>query len=163
MRGNGPGASARSTPKPSRPGISTSRNTRLGRAARIARTASLPLRLSPTTVMSRCAASMRVRPWRAGGSSSTTRARISSIGPRGDRHRWDGDAIGQLESHTDPAGLARGDLEPRAGAVHSREPSADVGEADAGAAIGVEAGGEPDALIDDLELELAAGAARGDG
>src|SRR6266498_1749376 len=66
------------TPKPSTPGICTSRKTMSGRSSWMSVTAATPFFASRTRPTSRSRASMSVRRLRAGASSSTTRTRIGS-------------------------------------------------------------------------------------
>src|SRR5579864_4075846 len=102
----------RITPRPSRPGICTSRKTRSGFSVTRARTASRPSRHSPTTTMSACGAKSCRMPRRASGSSSTINARISPTGglqeTEGDTHRRPGSATRRTLEHEGCARAVQG-------------------------------------------------------
>src|SRR5688572_29954230 len=70
---------ADTTPKPSRSGIWTSRNTRSGLCSRMAATASVPLPTSFTTSTSSSSLRSRLMRRRAMGSSSTINTRIGMV------------------------------------------------------------------------------------
>src|SRR5262249_17144985 len=76
--GSSLGSSARNTPKPSRSGILTSRNTRSVGTVLGVCPAAPPWRLPPPPVTPGCVPHSRTRPRRAPGSSSTPTTRKSA-------------------------------------------------------------------------------------